>query len=145
ILDRPSRFDRKFYFELPAAEVRLLYARRWNELLQPETRLGEGALAETAARTEGFSFAYLKELFVASLMEWMNAGGARSMGEVLAERTARLIEQMSSRDDDGGKDAGEEGWAKGKADDEDDDAGGADDDAGHMTRVTVRARGAGQG
>ena len=147
ILDRPSRFDRKFYFELPGAEERLLYARRWNELLRPETRLGDGLLSETAARTAGFSFAYLKELFVSSLMEWMNAGGARAMGEVVAERTARLIEQMSSRPDaaagadGGGKDAG----AEGEDDDADDDEGGADDDADHMTRVNVLARGAGQG
>jgi SpoVK/Ycf46/Vps4 family AAA+-type ATPase len=143
ILDRPSRFDRKFYFELPAAQERLLYARRWNELLRPETRLGDGLLSETAARTEGFSFAYLKELFVSSLMEWMNAGGARAMGEVVAERTARLIEQMRDRAAGGGKGAGGEGGAKGE-DDETDDDEEADEGADHMTRVNVLARGAGQ-
>ena len=141
ILDRPSRFDRKFYFELPAAEERLLYARRWNERLRPETRLGDDLLSATAARTEGFSFAYLKELFVSALMEWMNAGGARAMGEVVAERTGRLVEQMRNRAG-GGNDAGAGGGAKGEDDETDDET---DDDADHVTRVTVLARGAGQG
>ncbi len=30
ILDRPSRFDRKYYFELPAAAERLAYVTAWN-------------------------------------------------------------------------------------------------------------------
>ena len=95
ILDRPSRFDRKFYFELPAADERLRYARRWNDALQAEMRIDEQVLAEGVKLTDGFSFAYLKELFVSAMMEWINSPGPKEMGAVLPERVARLREQMS--------------------------------------------------
>ena len=95
ILDRPSRFDRKFYFELPAPAERLRYARRWNDALQAEMRVGEQALEEVVGLTDGFSFAYLKELFVSAMMEWINSPGPKGMGVVLPERVARLREQMS--------------------------------------------------
>jgi hypothetical protein len=108
ILDRPSRFDRKFYFALPARAERLRYARRWNEALQEEMRLGEQALCEVAALTEGFSFAYLKELFVSAMMQWINSAGPREMGAVALERVARLREQMS----------GAKGEEKGKEEDD---------------------------
>ena len=39
ILDRPSRFDRKYYFQLPAEAERLAYIAKWNEELQPELRV----------------------------------------------------------------------------------------------------------
>ena len=105
ILDRPSRFDRKFYFELPAADERLRYARRWNDALQPEMRVDERVLAEAVKLTDGFSFAYLKELFVSAMMEWINSPGPKAMGVVLPERVARLREQMS-RAKDVGKEQG---------------------------------------
>lgn len=95
ILDRPSRFDRKFYFELPAPAERLRYARRWNDSLQTEMRIEAQVLAEVVERTDGFSFAYLKELFVSAMMEWINSPGPKEMGAVLLERVARLREQMS--------------------------------------------------
>jgi hypothetical protein len=95
ILDRPSRFDRKFYFELPAADERLRYARRWNDALQAEMRGDERVLEELVKLTDGFSFAYLKELFVSAMMEWINSPGPKEMGAVLLERVARLREQMS--------------------------------------------------
>lgn len=95
ILDRPSRFDRKFYFELPAADERSRYASRWNETLQAEMCIEAQVLAEVVRLTDGFSFAYLKELFVSAMMEWINSPGPREMGAVLPERVARLREQMS--------------------------------------------------
>ena len=95
ILDRPSRFDRKFYFELPAADERLRYAGRWNDALQAEMRIDGQVLAEVVRLTDGFSFAYLKELFVSAMMEWINSPGPKEMGAVLLERVARLREQMS--------------------------------------------------
>jgi hypothetical protein len=96
ILDRPSRFDRKFYFELPAAPERLRYAARWNDSLEPEMRLPAEGLEEVAASTGGFSFAYMKELFLSSLMQWVGGAGSRPLREIVAERAARLREQMST-------------------------------------------------
>ena len=95
ILDRPSRFDRKFYFELPVREERLRYARRWNDALQAEMRLCERALAEVTDLTDGFSFAYLKELFVSAMMQWINSPERPEMSAVILERVERLREQMT--------------------------------------------------
>jgi AAA+ superfamily predicted ATPase len=71
ISDRPSRFDRKYYFNLPAAAERLAYIEGWNKQLQPELRLSATAAGVVVQQTENFSFAYLKELFVSSTMQWM--------------------------------------------------------------------------
>jgi hypothetical protein len=95
ILDRPSRFDRKYYFELPAPEDRLAYASAWNGNLRPEMRVADGVLAEVVAQTEGFSFAYMKELFLSSMMQWMSAPEPKDMGAALLERAASLRGQMS--------------------------------------------------
>ncbi|KAI5780936.1 P-loop containing nucleoside triphosphate hydrolase protein [Geopyxis carbonaria] len=70
IAKRPSRFDRKYHFGLPGAAARAAYSAHWRRKLAANPRIAfpealDGALA---AATEGFSFAYLKELFVASLL-----------------------------------------------------------------------------
>src|SRR2546426_1041679 len=39
ILDRPSRFDRKYRFDLPALAERLVYVKHWNRTLQLEMQL----------------------------------------------------------------------------------------------------------
>jgi len=64
IVDRPSHFDRKYLFDLPAVEERHAYIAQWNRSLQPALRLSGAAVAAIAARTDDFSFAYLKELFI---------------------------------------------------------------------------------
>jgi hypothetical protein len=73
ILNRPSRFDRKYYFNLPAPAERLAYIAAWNKRLEPELRLSERAAGEVVQQSENFSFAYMKELFVSATMQWMSA------------------------------------------------------------------------
>jgi len=97
ILERPSRFDRKYYFTLPADSERLSYIRKWNDELQPEMRVTEAAAMEIVRRTEGFSFAYLKELLVASMMEWVSAGGSALMSHVIQGQTELLLSQISRK------------------------------------------------
>jgi MoxR-like ATPase len=112
ILDRPSRFDRKYYFGLPEPAERLRYVSLWNDSLQPEMRLSDEAINSAVEMTGGFSFAYLKELFLSSMMQWMASMRAGDMDAVLADRAAKLREQMSAadtpafeaNDDDGGED-----------------------------------------
>lgn len=96
ILDRPSRFDRKFYFNLPAPAERLAFIEARNESLQSEMRLSEEGIIVAVELTEGFSFAYLKELFLSSMMEWMDGMKSGSMDEVIASRTAVLRGQMAA-------------------------------------------------
>ncbi len=102
ILDRPSRFDRKYHFGLPGHAERLAYAVRWNRSLEPEARVAPEAEAATADATDGFSFAYLKELFLSSLMAWVAAPGPRSMDAILAGQVEALRDQMRTSAGAGG-------------------------------------------
>jgi AAA+ superfamily predicted ATPase len=94
ILDRPSRFDRKYHFGLPARPERLAYIERWNRSLEPEARLTLEGETQTADRTEGFSFAYLKELFLSSLMTWIGEREIKAMDAILMDQVESLREQM---------------------------------------------------
>jgi DNA replication protein DnaC len=96
ILDRPSRFDRKYYFQLPAETERLAYIAKWNEQLEPELRVSSAGAAGVVRQTEGFSFAYLKELFVASMVQWMSSGCNQSMDHVILGQAELLRGQMKS-------------------------------------------------
>ncbi len=96
ILDRPSRFDRKYPFDLPALEERQAYIRMWNSSLQATLRLSGDAEAQLAEQTEGFSFAYLKELFLSSMMRWINRPGQETMEQIMAAQVEVLREQMMS-------------------------------------------------
>ncbi len=96
IVDRPSRFDRKYPFDLPATEERRAYIAQWNLTLQPELRLDDDATAHLAEGTDGFSFAYLKELFLSAAMRWMALTQPGAMAGIMAEQVEVLREQMVS-------------------------------------------------
>jgi AAA+ superfamily predicted ATPase len=96
ILDRPSRFDRKYPFDLPALAERLDYITMWNKSLQPALRLTEDGVMKLTSATEGFSFAYLKELFLSSMMCWIGNPEQGHMEEVMLEQEKTLREQMVS-------------------------------------------------
>lgn len=95
ILDRPSRFDRKYYFQLPADEERRAYVARWNCEVQNEMRITEKGAARVVSETHDFSFAYLKELLVSSMVRWVSLGGSRSMDDVILAQTNLLRKQIS--------------------------------------------------
>ncbi len=96
ILDRPSRFDRKYQFELPAPDERAAYLMMWNDQMDAELRVNGDAVAEIVTLTEDFSFAYLKELFVSSIMRWINRTQGEDMVTVMREQCGLLREQMAS-------------------------------------------------
>src|SRR5438132_8706653 len=83
ILERPSRFDRKYPFGLPEQAERKAYIALWNEALKPTLRLSKEEMEKITAATEGFSFAYLKELFLSSKMCWIANPQQGTMGEVM--------------------------------------------------------------
>ncbi|KAH7132045.1 P-loop containing nucleoside triphosphate hydrolase protein [Dendryphion nanum] len=68
---RPSRFDRKYLFPLPDKGERSLYAQYWRKKLQNKKEIDfPSKLCDAIADiTEDFSFAYLKEAFVATLLD----------------------------------------------------------------------------
>lgn len=84
---RPSRFDRKYLFPLPSAEERILYCNYWREKLKtkPSIKFPKRLCIAIAGITQEFSFAYLKEAFVATLLaiagHRSEDGGASDGGE----------------------------------------------------------------
>lgn len=78
---RPSRFDRKYLFPLPSTEERVLYCDYWRSKLasKPTIKFPKKLCAPIAGITEDFSFAYLKEAFVATLLA---IAGHRSEEEI---------------------------------------------------------------
>jgi hypothetical protein len=94
ILDRPSRFDRKYHFDLPMEAERIAYLTRWNTTFEPPLHLSAGEIAELAARTQGFSFAYLKELVLSALMRWVGSS-ERQMVTAMSEEIEVLRRHMT--------------------------------------------------
>jgi len=78
---RPSRFDRKYLFPLPSAEERVLYCDYWRTKLasKPSIKFPKKLCVAIAGITQDFSFAYLKEAFVATLLA---IAGHRSEDEI---------------------------------------------------------------
>ncbi|MBO0860398.1 MAG: AAA family ATPase [Chloracidobacterium sp.] len=97
ILDRPSRFDRKYHFTLPEFPERLAYVKHWNQTLQLDMRLTDTEALAVAECTDRFSFAYLKELFLSSMVKWIGDQVSVGMGETILKRAAVLREQLGKR------------------------------------------------
>ena len=95
ILDRPSRFDRKYHFNLPEQAEREAYLQMWNAELSAELKLSEAGIAAAAEATQSFSFAYLKELMLSSVMAWMNEEERASMDSVVLAQVSLLRSQMA--------------------------------------------------
>ncbi len=100
---RPSRFDRKYKFNLPNRSERILYCDFWRKKLSSNKAIEfpKKLCPAIADITEDFSFAYLKEAFVATLLviagredEDERHAGSRSGSDAAAIGDAR----------DGGKD-----------------------------------------
>jgi hypothetical protein len=64
IVDRPSRFDRKFEFPLPDLNMSIIYLNKWFNGLLKESDIKK--IAKETVENK-FSFAYLKELYIGSI------------------------------------------------------------------------------
>lgn len=74
---RPSRFDRKYHFDNPSLEERTRYCEYWRQKLsnKPAAEMPDGLPPHIASITEGFSFAYMKEAYVGSLLTLARQSG----------------------------------------------------------------------
>lgn len=70
ISKRPSRFDRKYYFPIPDKEERIKYCEFWQGKLSENKEIDfpHRLCSAIAEITNGFSFAYMQEAFVAALL-----------------------------------------------------------------------------
>lgn len=66
--------------------------------MEPKLRLSEPSLPRLVEATDGFSFAYLKELFLSSMMQWIAESGSGKMDAVMLNRVIVLREQMNGAD-----------------------------------------------
>ena len=82
IAKRPSRFDRKYFFNVPDEGEREQYAEYWRHKLRNNKKVDfpKGLSAKVASITDGFSFAYIQEAFVAALL--VIAGNGVEEGKV---------------------------------------------------------------
>jgi hypothetical protein len=96
ILARPSRFDRKYHFGLPGVAERLTYLELWRAGLDDAMRPSAATVAQVAADTDGFSFAYLKELLVASTVRWAECQLPGALDQIMPAELIELRAQMSS-------------------------------------------------
>lgn len=94
LVNRPSRFDRRYVFDLPGPVERAAYVRMMVGRLTPQPV--EVDYEALAAETEDFSFAYLKELVLSSLMAWLSGGQSQSFSAVLSSTAAILREQIDA-------------------------------------------------
>ncbi|KAI0723095.1 P-loop containing nucleoside triphosphate hydrolase protein [Earliella scabrosa] len=100
---RPSRFDRKYEFKDPDEEERTLYCQYWQNKLKSNERISfpDSLVHEIASNTKGFSFAYLKEAFVSTLvlMAGFEDDDRRSFADVLKGQIKSLREQLDQDKD----------------------------------------------
>lgn len=77
ISKRPSRFDRKYYFPDPDYDQRVQYAKYWQGKLKDNdaVEFPDDLCPAIAKITDKFSFAYMQEAFVASLLAIAARGG----------------------------------------------------------------------
>lgn len=70
IAKRPSRFDRKYKFDNPTTKEREQYMKYWQGKLEDneEIEFPDKICPAVAKITDGFSFAYLQEAMIASLL-----------------------------------------------------------------------------
>ncbi|KAL9119777.1 MAG: hypothetical protein Q9187_003672 [Circinaria calcarea] len=112
IVKRPSRFDRKYPFQPPVLAERLQYCNYWMKKLEDvhEIRYSTSDHAPIAEMTDGFTFAYLKEAFVATLF-YLFANQAEAKGsdgqdgpsafvKAFAAQVDVLKEQMSEKSEE---------------------------------------------
>jgi hypothetical protein len=101
ILERPSRFDRKYHFPLPLPGGRAAFLERWTERLDPHLKLTPEQHATLVEGTDGFSFAYLKELCLATLLRWMKQRPSDGLYPIFASQLEVLRAQMRSEQESG--------------------------------------------
>lgn len=100
ISKRPSRFDRKYHFKIPGEEERRAYVEYWRKkLLKNETvEFPEELCGVIAKLSEGFSFAYLKELFVMALLSLVR--GFKGDEFEIVDKDEAVISQTQTSEDE---------------------------------------------
>ncbi|KAK6333781.1 hypothetical protein TWF730_003964 [Orbilia blumenaviensis] len=106
IIKRPSRFDRKYLFDNPSDDERVRYVEYWRKKLgDTPIDFTDDLVKELAGLMKDFSFAYMKEAFVSTLLilagrrnnkdggdEW-----AAKFPETIRKQIKQLRDQLESK------------------------------------------------
>lgn len=113
---RPSRFDRKLYvtiissttctlishrlFDNPGAKERLLYCKYWQHKLEANKDISypDDLVQQIADATHEFSFAFLKEIFVNTLVQIATGTEKAPFGEAVMRTVKNLRKEIDSGD-----------------------------------------------
>ena len=93
--DRPSRFDRTWHFQLPELPERTAFLESWRDRAEAGRHLDPAEIPSIATATAGFSFAYLKELMISSLMRWIDGDPNEPLVTTVERQIVVLREQIA--------------------------------------------------
>jgi len=96
IIQRPSRFDRKYHFRLPSLAERKEYLAIWHTKLADETGWLPEQIEPVATVSDGFSFAYLKELVISGVLHWLRVPDTPFV-DALCEQARELHAQLETK------------------------------------------------
>ncbi|QRV87747.1 AAA family ATPase [Ceratobasidium sp. AG-Ba] len=96
--DRPSRFDRKYEFSVPNRDERVQYVQYWQRKLKGNKDISfpDSLVEKVADLTSGFSFAYLKEGFVSTLVSLAGSHNDAQFEKILLKQIAELRKQIGN-------------------------------------------------
>jgi hypothetical protein len=100
IRNRPSRFDRVIDFGPPARPERAELLRRLLSRAPREARLSRRQVEALAEATEGFSYAYLKELAISAVVSWAQERRPRALYGIAQGLVVELRAQMEAQSQD---------------------------------------------
>ncbi|KAK6509779.1 hypothetical protein TWF481_004509 [Arthrobotrys musiformis] len=95
IIKRPSRFDRKYLFDNPSDGERVKYVEYWRHKLDgTPIDFTDDLVKELAGLMNNFSFAYMKEAFVSTLLILAGGRNNRDGGDDWAGKFAETIKKQ---------------------------------------------------
>jgi hypothetical protein len=103
LLDRPSRFDKKWIFPHPDLTYRAAYLTKRLRDVLASPRLSDAlreAVEELAERTNHYSYAMLQELVVSAGFVYFANGGKGDLAQMLRDAYVKTQEQMKFGDPD---------------------------------------------
>jgi len=92
IIDRPSRFDKKFEIPLPSQDMAQEYLKKWFGTLINAKKYKQ---LSTIAVDNKFSYAYLKELYISSMFEALSHNRKTPTDKDIDNTLKRLIKDKS--------------------------------------------------
>ena len=93
VVDRPSRFDRKFKIDLPDVDMSKKYLSHWFNNKLTDKQIDE--LAKSAVKSK-MSYAYLKDIYISSMFEAVGDGRENLTNDDVQSAMKKLMDDKKS-------------------------------------------------